>query len=348
MRRPPRRAIPTRAGLFALGAPILLGVAAVNASNNLLFIILGALLGSIVLSGILSERNMKGIRVAARLVTPAYAEEDAKLLVAFERNEDTGPAFALGVRELKTGGLLSYLQKKKGGLLVALPLLEGRKSERLANRAFDRRGRAELNTCELTTRYPFGLLIKARDAEVSVDVLVRPKKIPVPRELADPRNISGEGDAAEKRGVGIDLYGLREREERDSMLRIHALRSLALGKDVVIETAGTERPQATLGIAAFSGADPQAFERALEVLQATIFAWEEQGYAVGLETPTAHFQAGEATVEAMLDHLALLELTAPSAAESKSQVWIVPQGARAPQGARVIVQISPDGRVEVG
>ena len=38
---PPRRAIPTRAGLFALGAPIVLGVAAVNASNNLLFILLG-------------------------------------------------------------------------------------------------------------------------------------------------------------------------------------------------------------------------------------------------------------------------------------------------------------------
>jgi uncharacterized protein (DUF58 family) len=348
LRRPTRRAIPTRAGLFALASPIFLGVAAVNASNNLLFILLGALLGSIVLSGILSERNMKGVRVVARLVSPAYAGENAKLLIAFERPEDTGPAFALGVREIKGPGMISYFLKLQGGLAVNLPLLEGRKSERIAERKFAARGRAKLNTCELMTRYPFGLLIKARDAEVDVDVWVRPRKIAVPRELADPRNIAGEGDAAEKRGIGLDLYGLRERDDRDSMFRVHALRSLTLGKDVVVETAGVERPQATLGIASFEGADREAFERALEVLQATILAWDERGYAVGLETPANYFVPGEATLDAMFDHLARLELsTQKPRAEYLSSLWIVPEGARAPASARAIVRVGSTGRVEV-
>src|SRR5688500_10591939 len=43
--RPPRRLIPTRAGMFTLGAPLILGIAAINAGNNLLFLLLGASLG---------------------------------------------------------------------------------------------------------------------------------------------------------------------------------------------------------------------------------------------------------------------------------------------------------------
>src|SRR5262245_22915583 len=114
MKRPPRRAIPTRAGLFVLTAPIILGVAAVNASNNLLFILLGGTLGAIVLSGILSERNMRGVRVSARLVSDAYVDEAAKLTVAFERDDTSAPAFALRVREIAGEGMLAYFRDQKG------------------------------------------------------------------------------------------------------------------------------------------------------------------------------------------------------------------------------------------
>src|SRR5437870_11471464 len=87
--RPPRRAIPTRAGLFALGAPIVLGVAAVNASNNLLFMLLGGVLGAIVLSGILSERNIRGVRARVEPVSSVYAGEPCRLKVTLERERDS-------------------------------------------------------------------------------------------------------------------------------------------------------------------------------------------------------------------------------------------------------------------
>lgn len=351
MKRPPRRAIPTRAGLFALGTPILLGVAAINASNNLLFILLGAILGSIVVSGILSERNMKGVRVSARLLSPAYAEEPARLSVAFERPEEhaRAPAFALRVRELSGEGMLAYFRSLKGGLETHLPILEGRRAEKVGTRVFQKRGRAEIDRCELTTRYPFGLLIKARDAEVDVDVLVRPKRIAVPPRLEDPRGLDDDGDTSEKRGHGLDVYGLRERDDRDAIQRVHALRSMTLGRDVVIETTGVERPHATLGLASFTGADPIAFERALEIAQATLLRWEERGFAVGVVTASWAIAPGERELESILDRLAALELSAGAATapELRPSLWIVPAGARAPGEARAIASVSADGKVEV-
>lgn len=352
MKRPPRRAIPTRAGLFALASPIVLGVAAVNASNNLLFILLAGVLGSIVLSGILSERNMKGVRVTARLVSAAYAEEPARLLVGFERPAASAdiPAFALRVREISGEGMLAYFRNMKDGLETHLPLLEGLRAERLGSRVFSRRGRAEINRCELTTRYPFGLLIKGRDAEVDIDVLVRPKRIAVPPALEDPRGISSEGDTSEKRGFGLDVYGLRERDARDSIQRVHGLRSLSLGRDVVLETAGVERPQATLGLAADSGADPIALERALEVAQATLTSWDARGFAVGLVTPSFSSAPGELSVDALLDRLAAFDAGAPAVRAPKDlrpATWIVPSGARAPADARSTALVDQRGAVRV-
>lgn len=109
--RPPRRAVPTRAGWFVLAVPLVLGMAAVTASNNLLFMLLAASLGAIVLSGILSERNIREVRVHVRPVTAAYAGEPCRLEVRFERPPELGPAFGLKVLELEHSGLWSPRRK---------------------------------------------------------------------------------------------------------------------------------------------------------------------------------------------------------------------------------------------
>ena len=112
MLRPPRRAIPTVPGLFALAAPTFLGLAAVTATNNLLFLLLGATLGAIVLSGILSERNIKTIRVGVRPVAPVYAAEVARLQVRFHRKVARSSAFDLRFREAP-GPLLRWPWTKR-------------------------------------------------------------------------------------------------------------------------------------------------------------------------------------------------------------------------------------------
>jgi len=47
-------------GRWYTGLTIAIGLAATNTGNNLLFLVLGLLLASIVVSGILSEQSLKG------------------------------------------------------------------------------------------------------------------------------------------------------------------------------------------------------------------------------------------------------------------------------------------------
>jgi uncharacterized protein (DUF58 family) len=330
MGRPPRRAIPTRAGLFVLGAPIVLGLAAMSATNNLLSIMLGAALGAIVISGVLSEWNLRGIRVRIEPMSSVFAEEPARIRVIMEREWPSAhPSYGLRVRERK-GSIWRLFAKRDPALLDAtVAVLEDSKVEISGERTFEGRGRARLYRTELVCTYPFGLLYKSRDLEVDADVIVRPKRIAVPKELADPRSISAEGELSTRRGIGIEIYGLRELREGDAIHRLHALRSLSLGTDVSVETTGMERPTAWLGIANDEGVDPIAFERALEITAAALVEWDRRGYAVGLSTVSRRFAPGEASLDRLLDTLALLTPEKAAPGEKSPPVWIVPTGGAA-------------------
>lgn len=352
---PPRRAYPTRAGLFALAAPIALGVAAVNASNNLLFMLLGGVLGAIILSGLLSEKNIRGVAVDVQPVGVAYVDEPTRVEVRFAFEEPHDPkrsAFALKVKERKSRSLFSALWlRDRGfeGLTVILPLLDRQSAPRLGTRTFRERGPARLGPCELSTRYPFGLLTKVKDLDVEVDFLVRPRRVPVPAVLGDPKNVAAEGDIASRRGLGLEVYGLRERESRDPLHRLHGLRSLSLGRDVVLETAGDERPIAWLGVANLQGADPVAFERALEIVSAALVEWDEQGYLVGLATVNHRYPPGTTSLSFLLDVLAALGLEVPDqqAQEVAPPLWIAPIAAALDGGVPDAQGLASDGALLV-
>ncbi|MEL7368398.1 MAG: hypothetical protein AAFN74_05770 [Myxococcota bacterium] len=349
-RPPPRRAIPTRAGLFVLASPLVLGVAAVSASNNLLFMLLAAAMVVVVVSGVLSERNMRGVSVAVRPVDAVYAGEAAVLEVAYSRPvrmADT-PAFGLIVRESPQGiwppWRVSDLKSPKI-LDAQLPVLEGRHGRVVARRTFTTRGPAQLDACELVTTYPFSLLNKARDLPVTMEVIVRPRRIPCPPELQDPRGLQIEGDAEDERGHGLELYGLRERQVWDSVHRIHALRSLAVGQEVVLELAGAEQPAAWLGVASGPKMDDEAWERTLEVAQAILTAWHRAGYAPGLTVGATRFPPGQVGPDSLQDALARAE---PATFRPDGPgLWLLPVGVTAPPGATKTVTIDGAGRVEV-
>lgn len=350
--RPPRRAIPTRAGIFVLGAPIVLGIAAISASNNLLFMLLAASLGAIVLSGVLSEGNIRGVKASLHAVAPAYAGEPARLEARFKRPAGRGAAFGLQLREAAPGVWKPFGRRPASPEIVDafLPILDDGAGRAPCERVFARRGRARVDLCELITRFPFGLLHKATDAQVGLEVLVRPRRVPVPRVLEDPRSSAGEGDQAERRGAGIEIHGLRERQDFDEVRRVHALRSLALGRDVVLETTEPERPSAWLGVAATPSADPEAVERCFEYAAAVLRAWDERGFMVGLALPEQRFLPGEVSVEGLLDRIAAARRADYSVISGRRWpgLWLVPSGARAPTPDANVVEVDARGGVQGG
>jgi uncharacterized protein (DUF58 family) len=344
--RPPRRIMPTRAGLFVLAAPIVLGTAAINSSNNLLFMLLGGTLGAIVISGVLSERAIWGVTAEIAQLGDVHAGEPARLLVRIDRGHDARldvPAFGLRVRER----MPRRRRNQTPPLDATIPMIEGRTGRAVASRLFTRRGRAALEPCELITTYPFGLLGKRKDVDVECTLIVRPRRVEVPVELASPRGAAAGGRQAAARGLGEDVYGLRERDDRDPAHRIHAMRSLSLGREVVVETEAMKKPTAWLGVANVDGANDEAFERAVEIAAATLVEWDRGGYAVGLRTASRSFAPGSSSISDLLDALSLLALESGTAvADDGDPVWIVPAGARvalAPDSSTVMV--AADGRL---
>ena len=72
-----RRLAFTRMGRWYTALTIGIGLAATNTGNNLLFLILGLLLASIIVSGILSEQTLRGVHVERRLPAVATAGQPA-------------------------------------------------------------------------------------------------------------------------------------------------------------------------------------------------------------------------------------------------------------------------------
>jgi uncharacterized protein (DUF58 family) len=322
--------MPTRAGVFTLGAPFVLGLAAINSSNNLLFLLLGVSLSLILLSGILSERMVWGLEVNIEPAGEAYADEPARLLVSIHRwryRPGDAPLFGLRVKERG--------RARAGALDVRLPILEGQSGRVLGERVFATRGKLALGPTEIRTVYPFALLTKICDLDAGCTLIVRPRRIPVPEALADPEGAIAEGRADARRGHGQDVYGLRERQEFDPLYRVHALRSLRLDREVVVETEAARRPMAWLGLANIAGADPEAFERAIEIAAATLVEWEDRGFAVGLVTAGETFHPGQADAHALLDVLALMGLEAGLADPGRAgPFWLIPEGALLPPSVR--------------
>src|SRR5260370_8569195 len=76
----PRRTIkPTRDGWWCLFVAVGLGVAAINTGNNLLYLLVSALLALIVVSGILSEQAMRGLSLTGVTPEELYAGRAALL-----------------------------------------------------------------------------------------------------------------------------------------------------------------------------------------------------------------------------------------------------------------------------
>jgi len=119
-----RRLAFTRAGRWYTGLTIGIGLAATNTGNNLLFLVLGLLLASIIVSGILSEQSLKSVRVERRLPVAATAGQPALVGLVAQNGKARAPSFSLEIRE--RGG-----DAKGHGFLVLLP---ARKSAEVAYR----------------------------------------------------------------------------------------------------------------------------------------------------------------------------------------------------------------------
>ncbi len=237
----------TREGMVYLGVTLVIAIAALNTANNLLFIVLAAMLAAIVVSGIASAAVLRRLELDIIIPRNAFATKPVQLRVNLTNPRLLVPAFSVKVfspsdKKKKRRGWewsrTEFIFPKRRRWL-RLPDYTLRKmvpppvQEKILTKpvyftfvgprntvgtelelSFPRRGHYTQDGFSLATRFPFSFLIKSRKVTLDRDLLVYPALLEPDDFLDVLPMITGEF-VSFVRGRGIELYRIREHTPQD-------------------------------------------------------------------------------------------------------------------------------------
>jgi uncharacterized protein (DUF58 family) len=307
----PRRTIkPTRDGWWCLLVAVGLGVAAINTGNNLLYLLVSALLALIVVSGILSEQSMRGVHLSGIAPEEIYSGRPALFGAVLANRKGWLTSYSLTLellapdaRALESSARFIYFRRIEAG------------TERVATweETLTGRGRRRLTGVRITTRFPFGLFVKAGRPALAEEVLVFPRVRAIPAE--DLRRFGDSGDAAaRRRGRGDDLYNLRVYRPGDDPRFIH-WRSSAKAESLMVRELEADTSHDTRLVLVGRGATgSEALETGLSEAASLAVALVRAGAGVELVGPDFVVPLGHGRPH-LRRVLTALALYAPAAAD---------------------------------
>lgn len=215
----------TRAGTTYVLFTIVIGFAALNTGNNALYIGLTFMLGCLLLSGIASKGGLKHLEAAMSDVGEAWAgrPSDVQLVVANRSRIWNVRDVVITAGDLVEPLLIPLLTRNS---TITMP----------APFVFRRRGRVELKTIDLYTRYPFGFFLKKRRIRIGSEVIVFPRLLSEDAARERFRPSSGEQSTANLPGLGSEIHSFREYARGDSMRQVYWKKSASIGRWIIKQT----------------------------------------------------------------------------------------------------------------
>ncbi|BET68465.1 hypothetical protein ASA1KI_33830 [Opitutales bacterium ASA1] len=228
---PPRgqKVLPTRTGIVFVMVSIGIGIAAYNTASNILFITLSLLLAALVLGGILSWLNFRRCAWRVCLQPPLRVGETAVVGLDVYNGKRVLPTYSL-VFNFKTSG-------GESGQVGQRSRLDPGTTRRLEwSFRPSRRGRELVEMSEVTSQFPFGILLKSFGGRVAQEVRIWPERIDYradPSLFVAPESV---GDPIERSGEGSEFAGLRGYKPGDPMRSIHWKATARQRRMIVRET----------------------------------------------------------------------------------------------------------------
>ncbi len=335
----------TREGIAYLALTLVISVAALNTGNNLLFIVVSAMLAAVLVSGVVSAVMINGLEVelhlphhvfAGQSYTGAVLVRNRRWLPAFsisvvrpvekaergqwrwQRSQFVYPPARSGKKPIVRWPDLAYVRVTPPVKVppvfdenVYFPYLPGheRQSAEL-NLRFARRGLYAQSGVGVATRFPFSFLKKTRTISLEREVLVYPSVEATDAMLEVLPMISGEMET-HQRGRGADLYRIRDYEPGDSARHVDWKATARSGELKVREfTREDERRLRIIFDNPPVGAlDEPHYERAVALAASIAWHFSEENTELSFSAPGL---TGEPDIYAFLEYLALVH-PAPAA-----------------------------------
>jgi hypothetical protein len=343
----------TREGVAYFLIIMVIAVAGLNTGNNLLFIILANLMAGILLSGILSAIVLAQIELDFALPEHVFAERPMISRLTVQNLKWVFPSFSLtlSARDLRKGKKRKQValpaQRQILDAPVYVPYIPHRSAvTQHVELTFPARGRYTQEGFRVSTKFPFGLLLKAHEVASKQEILVLPNVQPTEEFYEILPLIGGEIESFFK-GRGHDLYAIRDYNESDSARHVD-WKATAKAQQLKVReyTREDERRLVLVFDASLSGADEKAlaqFEKGVNFCACLAWHFYEidaqmQFIADGFETLMA--PAGE-IIYPVLESLALVEPKSGDSSIEDLQKRI----ASAARGFHIIVTNRPQGSI---
>jgi uncharacterized protein (DUF58 family) len=312
--RPPRTLRPTRAGWLFFALTFGVGFAAMNTGNNLLYMVLALLLAFLVLSGVLSESALRGIRVTRRLPPEIHAEAPARVMLEIHNDQRLIPSYAVVVEDLLGEDLE---RARPAGRVFAFRIGPGERAARPYRLRPEARGLLAFAGFRVVTRFPFGLFSKAMRIEAPAQVLVYPA---VDALRVGQPGASAAAGASDPGGMGgresAEASGLRPYAPGDPLRHIHWRASLRRSALLVRDRERERDGEVEVRLRTRDPVSAEGFERAVRRAASELVAHLAAGWRVGLRTEERRFApTGGASQRRRL--LAFLARVAPAPDEAR-------------------------------
>ena len=337
----------TRDGVLFLSAVLLLALAAVNTGNNLLFILLAALLSTIAVSGIVSRNSLKQVSLSLQMPENVFVDDPVSIKVSMKNLKRVFPSFSIQVEdpELRRGqdsrSLFRTLFPRKrdpaSGKEAAdqaifrraayFPILRpGETRSELIVQSFPRRGVYRLQGFWISTRFPFGFFRRGEHVGAKGEVLVYPPVQEISSFFHLLPFLPGWMESRHV-GPGENLFSIRAYQDGESARTIHWKATAKTGDLMSKEYARDEESRVCLILDTYihpsAGAGYAAsFEKAVSLAAGIAAHFLEEGAGMEFLTPDGYVPRGTGVdhLYRILRSLAVVQC-APALRALSSDAW---------------------------
>jgi uncharacterized protein (DUF58 family) len=313
----------TREGFLYICGVFLLSLAAVNSGNNLLFIVVAALLSAIAVSGIISRSSLRQISLSLQLPENVFVGERISIKITLRNLKRIFPSFSILVEDpdfcrkrlpLSLSRMLKFLRRNnrpepgvqnRAMLRQAayFPMLRaGETRSELAFQSFPHRGLYHLRGFWISTQFPFGLFRRGEFIAGKGEILV----YPLIQETSSffrllpflPGHLEGS-----HMGHGENLFSIRKYQESESARIIDWKATAKTGELMAREYAREEEKRICLILDTqihnqSNGNSGNKFEKAVSLAASITAYFLREGAEMEFLTPYEHVPRGIG-----LDHL---------------------------------------------
>lgn len=197
----------TRAGLLFMLSMVVVAMAAFAFANNLLFLILAAMLATLMVSGFISRLSLAGLEIDFAIPDHISARRKVHARILIRNAKRWVPSFSMH---------LTGTEQSQSESILYFPVIPGGATlEETIELYFARRGTHRENSFRISTRFPFGFIERSVEVILRRDILVYPCLNPQPGFEALLDSVNGDLEAV-MRGQGHDFYRIRPYEALES------------------------------------------------------------------------------------------------------------------------------------